>query len=68
MPALFAAGEALGLAKADVAKGLVVGVEVANPLSMVAGNGVHAVGFHPTAILGTISMAMPVSPSTPKMR
>ncbi|MGI9417372.1 MAG: MmgE/PrpD family protein, partial [Geminicoccaceae bacterium] len=53
VPALFAAGEALRLSNADVAKGLVVGIEVANRLGMVAGKGVHAAGFHPTAILGT---------------
>ncbi|MEZ5933459.1 MAG: MmgE/PrpD family protein [Alphaproteobacteria bacterium] len=61
VPALFAAGEALGLAKADVAKGLVVGIEVANRLGMVAGKGVHAAGFHPTAILGTMGAAAGVA-------
>ncbi|MGI9499980.1 MAG: MmgE/PrpD family protein [Geminicoccaceae bacterium] len=61
VPALFAAGEALGLAKADVAKGLVVGIEVANRLGIVAGKGVHAAGFHPTAILGTMGAAAGVA-------
>ncbi len=61
VPALFAAGEAFGLTKADVAKGLVVGIEVANRLGMVAGKGVHAAGFHPTAILGTMGAAAGVA-------
>ncbi len=61
VPALFAAGEALQLSKADVAKGLVVGIEVANRLGMVAGKGVHAAGFHPTAILGTMGAAAGVA-------
>lgn len=61
VPALFSAGEALGLTKADVAKGLVVGIEVANRLGMVAGKGVHAAGFHPTAILGTMGAAAGVA-------
>jgi 2-methylcitrate dehydratase PrpD len=61
VPALFAAGEALGLSKTDVAKGLVVGIEVANRLGMVAGKGVHAASFHPTAILGTMGAAAGVA-------
>jgi 2-methylcitrate dehydratase PrpD len=61
VPALFAAGDSLGLSKTDVAKGLVVGIEVANRLGMVAGKGVHAAGFHPTAILGTMGAAAGVA-------
>lgn len=61
VPALFAAGEAHRLAKSDVAKGLVVGIEVANRLGLVAGKGVHAAGFHPTAILGTMGAAAGVA-------
>ncbi len=57
VPALFAAGEAFGLAQADVAKGLVVGIEVANRLGLIAGKAVHAAGFHPTAILGAMGAA-----------
>ncbi|MEM9440567.1 MAG: MmgE/PrpD family protein, partial [Pseudomonadota bacterium] len=69
VPALFAAGEAHSLAKSDVAKGLVVGIEVANRLGIVAGKGVHAAGFHPTAILGTMGAAAGVASAlgqTPK--
>ena len=54
VPALFAAGQHLGLSKSSVAKGLVVGIEIANRLGVVAGKGVHSAGFHPTAVLGTI--------------
>jgi len=61
VPALFAAGEALKLSNADVAKGLVVGIEVANRLGIIAGKGVHAAGFHPTAILGTMGAAAGVA-------
>lgn len=55
VPALFAAAESAGLANEEVVKGLVVGIEIANRLGIVAGKGVHSAGFHPTAILGTIA-------------
>jgi 2-methylcitrate dehydratase PrpD len=61
VPALLAAGEFLELSNADVAKGMVVGIEVANRLGLVAGKGVHAAGFHPTAILGTMGAAAGVA-------
>lgn len=61
VPALFAAGEALGLRSREVGKGIVVGVEVANRLGVVAGKGVHSAGFHPTAILGTMGAAAGVA-------
>jgi 2-methylcitrate dehydratase PrpD len=64
VPALFAAGEALSLRNADVAKGLVVGIEVAHRLGLVAGKGVHRAGFHPTAILGTVAAAAGVAAAT----
>ncbi|MDE0113336.1 MAG: MmgE/PrpD family protein [Albidovulum sp.] len=54
IPALFSAGQHLGLSKSSVAKGLVVGIEIANRLGIVAGKGVHSAGFHPTAVLGTM--------------
>ena len=54
VPALFAAGEMLGLSAPAVARGLVVGIEIANRLGVIAGKGVHSAGFHPTAILGTM--------------
>ncbi|EAR52683.1 MmgE/PrpD family protein [Oceanicola granulosus HTCC2516] len=57
VPALFAAGEALGLARRDVGKGIVVGSEVCNRLGLVAGKATHKAGFHPTAIMGTMGAA-----------
>ncbi len=61
VPALFAAGEFLGLSTPDVARGLVVGIETANRLGVIAGKGVHSAGFHPTAILGTMGAAAGVA-------
>lgn len=61
VPALFAAGESMNLAAADVAKGMVVGIEIANRLGMVSGKAVHSAGFHPTAILGTMGAAAGVA-------
>jgi len=57
VPALFAAGELLKLPVHDVAKGLVVGIELACRLGLVAKKAVHAAGFHPTAILGAMGAA-----------
>lgn len=61
VPALAAAGEAIGLGAKDVAKGLVVGIEVGCRLGLVAGKAVHGAGFHPTAILGTLGAAAGVA-------
>ncbi|MPZ10856.1 MAG: MmgE/PrpD family protein [Kiloniellaceae bacterium] len=57
VPALFAAGELLKLPASEVAKGVVVGIEVACRLGLVAQKAVHAAGFHPTAILGAMGAA-----------
>ncbi|MGF1593717.1 MAG: MmgE/PrpD family protein [Kiloniellaceae bacterium] len=57
VPALFAAGEMMHLPARDVAKGVVVGIEVACRLGQVAKKGVHSAGFHPTAILGCMGAA-----------
>ena len=61
VPALFAAGQDLGLTRMAVARGLVVGIEVTNRLGMVAGRAVHSAGFHPTAVLGTMGAAAGVA-------
>lgn len=61
VPALFAAGESLNLSAGAVARGMVVGIEIANRLGQVAGKGVHAAGFHPTAILGCMGAAAGVA-------
>ena len=55
VPALIAAGERHGLASADVARGIAVGIEVMCRLGLVAKKAVHSAGFHPTAILGTMA-------------
>ena len=61
VPALFAAGQSMRLSRRDVARGLVVGIEISNRLGLVAGKSVHAAGFHPTAILGTMGAAAGVA-------
>jgi 2-methylcitrate dehydratase PrpD len=61
VPALFAAGELLRLPARDVAKGVVVGIEIACRLGLVAQKAVHSAGFHPTAILGTMGAAAGVA-------
>ncbi len=61
VPALVAAGEAFGLSGRDVAKGMAVGTEIMCRLGLVAKKSVHAAGFHPTAILGTMAAAAGVA-------
>ena len=61
IPALTAAGESFGLDNASVAKGIAVGMEVMCRLGLVAKKAVHAAGFHPTAILGTMGAAAGVA-------
>ncbi|MBT8408237.1 MAG: MmgE/PrpD family protein [Alphaproteobacteria bacterium] len=61
VPAIFVAAEAMGLSNAAAAKGLVVGIEVANRLGVISGKGVHSAGFHPTAIFGTMGAAAGVA-------
>jgi 2-methylcitrate dehydratase PrpD len=61
IPALTAAAESFGLDNASVAKGIAVGMEVMCRLGLVAKKAVHAAGFHPTAILGTMGAAAGVA-------
>jgi 2-methylcitrate dehydratase PrpD len=61
VPALTAAAESFGLDNASVAKGIAVGMEVMCRLGLVAKTAVHAAGFHPTAILGTMGAAAGVA-------
>ena len=60
VPALFAAGEAYNLSTRRVALGLAVAIEVMCRLGAVARKGVHAAGFHPTSVLGTVAAALGV--------
>lgn len=61
VPALLAAAQRYGLAAPDVARGIVVGIEVMCRLGLVADKAVHKAGFHPTAVLGAMSAAAGVS-------
>lgn len=61
VPALLAAAERYGLSAEDTARGLVVGIEVMCRLGLVADKAVHKAGFHPTAVLGTMSAAAGVA-------
>jgi len=61
VPALTAAGEMMKLPARDVAKGIVVGIEIACRLGLVAKKAVHSAGFHPTAILGCMGAAAGVA-------
>ena len=61
VPALVAAGERYGLSNGDVARGIAAGIEVMCRLGLVARKSVHAAGFHPTAILGTMAAAAGVA-------
>ncbi len=61
VPALLAAAERYGLAAPDIARGIVVGIEVMCRLGLVADKAVHKAGFHPTAVLGAMSAAAGVA-------
>lgn len=61
IPAVFAAGESMRLPAREVAKGAVVGCELANRLGLVALKGTHKAGFHPTAIMGCMGAAAGVA-------
>ncbi|MDH5749564.1 MAG: MmgE/PrpD family protein, partial [Rhodospirillales bacterium] len=64
VPALTAAGEHFKLKNSDIAKGLVVGIEIMCRLGLVAQKGIHTAGFHPTAILGTMAATAGVAAAT----
>ena len=61
VPAVLAAAQRHGLPPARVAKGIAVGIEITCRLGLVADKTVHAAGFHPTAILGTMGAAAGVA-------
>jgi 2-methylcitrate dehydratase PrpD len=61
VPALLAAANRYNLAAPDVARGIVVGIEVMCRLGLVADKAVHKAGFHPTAVLGAMSAAAGVA-------
>jgi len=57
VPCVIAAAEHDDRGAADVSKGLAVGGEVMCRLGLIAQKGVHAAGFHPTAVLGAMGAA-----------
>lgn len=61
VPAMLAAAERYGLGPADIARGLIAGIEVMCRLGLVADKAVHKAGFHPTAVLGAMSSAAAVA-------
>jgi len=60
VPAVLAAVERYGGSGGDVLRGLAVGVEAICRLSLVAPQRVHAAGFHPTSVFGTLAAALAV--------
>lgn len=61
VPAVLAACEAHGRSGADLAKGIAVAGELACRMAVVAPTAQHRAGFHPTAVIGTLSAAAGVS-------
>jgi 2-methylcitrate dehydratase PrpD len=61
VPALFAAGEAYNLPQSQVALGLVAATEMMNRMGKLAQKGVHAQGFHPTSVLGTMAATLGIA-------
>jgi hypothetical protein len=57
VPAILALGERDGLDGRSVTTAIAVGIEVMCRLGLVAKKGVHAAGFHPTSVLGTLAAA-----------
>ncbi len=55
VPAVLAAAENWGLNGIQATKGIAVGTEVMSRLGLLARKGIHAAGFHPTAVLGTMA-------------
>jgi 2-methylcitrate dehydratase PrpD len=57
VPAVLAMAESEGIGGARTVSALAVGIELMCRLGLVARKGIHTAGFHPTAILGTLSAA-----------
>ena len=55
VPAVLAAAEEWRLSGRDAERGIAIGTEVMCRLGLIARKGVHAAGFHPTAVLGTMA-------------
>jgi len=61
VPAVLAAAEESRSSGAQVLRGLAVGGELMCRLGLVAQKGVHAAGFHPTAVLGAVGATAAVA-------
>lgn len=57
VPAILALAERDGLSGAQATAAMAVGIEIICRLGLVAQKGVHAGGFHPTSVLGTMAAA-----------
>ena len=55
VPAVIAAAEQWGLNGTRVSAGISAGSEIMCRLGLIARKGIHAAGFHPTAVLGTMA-------------
>lgn len=58
VPTSLAVGEALGTSGRDVLAAYVIGLEATARLGIAAQGGFHAVGFHPTGLLGAFGSAL----------
>ncbi|WJL96773.1 MmgE/PrpD family protein [Microbacterium sp. ET2] len=58
VPTALAVAESLGRSGRDLLTAYVIGLEVAARLGIAAQGGFHAVGFHPTGLLGAFSSAV----------
>ncbi len=61
VPAVLAAAEHWRLSGVQAIKGIATGMEVMCRLGLVAQKSIHAAGFHPTAVLGTMAAAAGVA-------
>ena len=61
VPAVLAIAEDRGLSGSDAVRGIAVGQEVMCRLALVVQKGVHAAGFHPTAVIGALGAAAAVA-------
>lgn len=57
VPAVLALAESRGLSGARAFAGMAAGIEVMCRMGQVAGKGIHAAGFHPTAVIGAMGAA-----------
>ncbi len=64
VPAVLAIAESEQLSGADAQRGIAVGQELMCRMGLVAQKGVHAAGFHPTAVIGSMGAAAAVAAAT----